>query len=92
MNIKNIEQYVGKFILDELEKQNEELKKLRYLASKVEHCSVCYEPGDDFYFCYICDKIACVECCGNWLLGKPENKYEADYCSQKCYEKDDDSL
>ena len=93
-DVKNIEQYVAKNIIIELRNQNEELKKLRYLASKIEHCSVCYTP-DSFscnltvYNCYTCDKIVCNQrkCMEGWLLEGIENdyNYEADYCSEKCY-------
>ena len=97
LNPKNIEQYVGKLILLELRRQNEEilslkkeLAKLKQLADKIEHCSNCYTPesqqfsGVELYICYTCGKTVCnQECCKYWLLEYPKL-----YCSQECYDAD----
>ena len=95
-NVKNIEQYVAKNIIIELRRQNEELKKLRYLASTIEHCSVCYIGNSycyddlEFHYCYTCKKIVCDNCCKYWLLEAMKYDYETDYCSWKCYHENTD--
>ena len=85
MDVKNIEQYVGKFILDELEKQNEELKKLRKIVSQVSYCFLCNLTSNNyyhvFYSCNTCGKIVCDVCIKDWVS---DDEYE--YCSRKCYD------
>lgn len=103
MDVKNIEQYVGKLVIIELRKRDEEilslekeLTKLKRLADSIEHCSNCYMPEEDIqlYTCYICEKNVCnkVECCKDWLLDYPKYGYTADYCSRQCYDADESSF
>ena len=96
LNVKNVQQYVANAVITELNKQNKELEKLRHLASKVEHCSVCYSPVDEDNYnkyrnyllhCEDCDKIVCAntDCSKGWLLDMQMDEYESDYCCEECY-------
>ena len=94
LDVKNIQQYVAKVIITELNKQNQELEKLRHLASKIDHCMVCYALDSyslNYHYllrCRNCKNCACDEimCRKGWLLKMKE--YEADYCCEKCYDED----
>jgi len=94
MDVKNIEQYVAKIIITELNKQNEELKKLRILASKIIHCSVCYTPKEysTHHECFTCGKVACNDskCYEGWFMEFPKKGYRANYCSKECCDKDEE--
>ena len=45
-----VEDFTNK-IIEKLEKQNKELEGLRYLASQVNYCEICYEClcSDNYY-------------------------------------------
>ena len=75
-----VEDFTNNVII-KLEKQNEELEKLRYLASEVDHCSICYTSVIN-YQCDICKKLVCEKCIQNWIFCEEnEDNFPFSFCS-----------
>ena len=80
---QNIQDYVVNKILQ----NDEELEKLRYLASQVNHCSNCYkifEKWEDYLKCDCCEKKTCFNCQKGWYT---RGEF-ASYCGRTCIEKE----
>ena len=73
LNVKNIQQYVAKIIITELNKQNKEIEELRYIVNQVQYCDTCRKVDDNLHYefarCENCGKISCGsgDCFQTWI-------------------------
>lgn len=91
-DVKNIEQYVAKVIITELNKQNKELEKLRYIVNQVYYCDTCHfvdQIGSfsNFARCENCGKITCgsSDCFQTWIDDRSSLGQIIYFCSSDCH-------